>query len=119
MRSCGRPSSSARCALSSADEHDRLAHHLLRIERLGLRGVLVHQARQQVRVEASPVDADAHRLAVAAGDLDHLRELRVALAAAADVARVDAVLGERRGAGGMLAQQLVAVEVKVADERDT
>ena len=56
-------------------------------------------------------------LLVAAGGFDHLRELRVALAATADVARVDAVLGERRGAVRMLTQQLVAVEVKVADER--
>src|SRR5437773_2981418 len=52
-----------------------------------------------------------------ARDLDHLRELRVALAAAADVTRVDAVLGERRGAVRMLAQELVAVEVEVADQR--
>src|SRR2546421_11781570 len=52
-----------------------------------------------------------------ARDLDHLRELRVALAAAADVTRVDAVLGERRGAVRMLAQELMAVEVEVADQR--
>ena len=42
-------------------------------------------------------------LSIAAGDLDHLGELRVALAAAADVAGVDAVLGQRLGAGRMLA----------------
>src|SRR5438132_12023841 len=52
-----------------------------------------------------------------ARDLDHLRELRVALAAAADVTRVDAVLAERRGAIRMLAQELMGVEVEVADQR--
>ncbi len=35
----------------------------------------------------------------------------------ADVARVDAVLGKRRGAVGVLGQQQMAVVVKVADER--
>ena len=55
--------------------------------------------------------------AVPAGDLDHLGELRVALAAAAHVARVDAVLGQRLGAVRVFAQQLVAVEVEVADQR--
>ena len=52
--------------------------------------VLVHHPRQQVLIEAAPVDADAHRLLVPAGDFDHLGELRVALAAAADVAGIDA-----------------------------
>src|SRR2546429_8731627 len=52
-----------------------------------------------------------------ARDLDHLRELRVALGSPPDVTRVDAVLGERRGAIRMLAQELMAVEVEVADQR--
>src|SRR2546430_844252 len=42
-----------------------------------------------------------------ARDLDHLRELRVALGSPPDVTRVDAVLGERRGAIRMLAQELM------------
>ncbi len=52
------------------------------------------------------------------GLLDHHRELAVALGSLADVARVDAELRERPGALRMLAQQLVAVEVEIADERD-
>src|SRR5438132_13163702 len=52
-----------------------------------------------------------------ARDLDHLRELRVALGSPPDVTRVDAVLGERRGAIRMLAQELMAVEVEVAEQR--
>ena len=56
-------------------------------------------------------------LAMAAGGLDHLGELRVALAAAADVAGIDAVLVERLGAGRVCGEQLVAVEVEVADQR--
>ena len=71
-------------------------------------GVLVHQADDQILVQAAPVDADAHRPVVAAGDLDHGGELAVALLAAPDVAGVDAVLGQglgalrvvRRAAGG-------------------
>ena len=53
----------------------------------------------------------SHRL------LDHHGELRIALAAVADVARIDPVLGERARAVRILGQQLVAVEVKVADQR--
>ena len=117
MRSCGRPSSSARWALVERRDDQRLAHDVVRLDRFGGGRVLVHHPREQVLVEAAPVDADAHGLVVTAGDLDHLRELRVALAAAPDVARVDAVLGERGGALRVLAQQLVPVEVEVADQR--
>ena len=57
--------------------------------------VLVHQPREQLLVEAAPVDADAHRLVVAQRAFDQRGELLVALRALADVAGVDAVLGER------------------------
>jgi hypothetical protein len=73
--------------------HDqRLAHDFVRVERLLALRVLVHHAGQQILIEAAPVHADAHRLGVAARDFDHLGELRIALAAATDVAGVDAVL---------------------------
>ena len=56
--------------------------------------VLVHERRQQRLVQRAPVDADADRLAVVDGDAhDRLEVLVVALRA--DVAGVDAVLGER------------------------
>ncbi len=93
---------------------ERLAHHLLGLLRRGRAGVLVHHPREQLLVEAAPVDADAHRLAVLDRLLDQGRELVVALRAVADVARIDAVLVERDGALGNLGQQLVAVEVEVA-----
>ena len=117
MRSCASPSSSARARASSAETTS--ASRTTSFASSGSRPprVLVHQPREQILVEAAPVDADAHRLAVAAGDLDHLGELRVALAAAADVAGVDAVLCQRFGAGRVRPQQLVAVEMEVADDR--
>jgi len=37
--------------------------------------IIVHHAAQQVRIEATPVHADAHRLAVSACAFDHGREL--------------------------------------------
>ena len=43
--------------------------------------VFIHDARQQVLIQAAPVHADAHRLLVLAGEFDHLRELFVALSA--------------------------------------
>ena len=67
-------------------------------------------------VERAPVDADAHRLVVVDRDPDDRREVLV-VALGADVARVDPVLGERRGHLRVLDQQLVAVVVEVADDR--
>ncbi len=74
--------------------HDGLMHHVPRVLGLGQRRVLVHQAGEQVLIEAAPVDADAHRLAVAHRDLDDLGELPVALVLEADIAGIDAVFGE-------------------------
>ena len=45
-------------------------------------------------------------------------ELPVLLFLEADIARVDAVFGQRLGAGRMIGQQLVADIVEVADQRD-
>jgi hypothetical protein len=50
------------------------------------------------------------------GDFDHGAEVVVVLAADGDVAGIDAVLGERLGAGGILGSSLVAVVVEVADD---
>ena len=61
--------------------------------RLGPLRVGVHDARQHRLVEAAPVHADAHRLVVAAGELDDGGELRIALGARAYIAGVDAKLG--------------------------
>ncbi len=85
---------------------------------LGRAGILVHQSHHQFLVQAAPVDADAHRLVVAAGGLDHAGELFIPFPAAAHVAGIDAVLGQGYGTGGMFGQQLVAVEMEIADQRD-
>ena len=63
-------------------------------------GVLLHLGDDELLIERAAVDADAHRLAVVDRHLADRRELLVATAAGADVARVDAVLVERRGAAG-------------------
>jgi hypothetical protein len=98
--------------------HDeRLAHHLVGLARLAALRVGVHHAREQFGIERAPVHADAHGLRVLDRLLDHRRELLVALRAVADVARVDAVLVEHRGALGHLREELVAVEVEVAHQR--
>ena len=103
-----------------ADErrlHDRLVHHRARVHRFRQGRVLVHQPREQVLIEASPIHADPHRLAVIERDLDDFGELPVALVLEADISGIDAVFGERRGARRMLLEQGVAVIVEVADER--
>ncbi len=95
---------------------DGSPHDLLGCQGLRAGRVLVHESRQELLVEAAPVHADAHGLVVATGGLDHFSELRIALAATADVTGVDTVLREGFGAGRVLTQELVAVEVEVADE---
>ena len=80
--------------------------------------VLVHQAGQQLLVQAAPVDADANRLVPAHRGLDHLAELAVALVALADIAGVDPVLGQRLRAFRVVRQQAMAVVVEVADQRN-
>ena len=79
--------------------------------------VLVHHARQQRAIERSPVDADAHRLAVFDGRLDHGAEVIVVLLADVDVAGIDAVFRQRAGACGILLEQQMAVVMEVADDR--
>ena len=95
----------------------RAAHHHVGVFRLRQTRVVVHHAHRQRLVEAAPVHADAYRLVVPAGHLDQGRELLVALVAAPEIAGIDAQLGQGLGALGHLRQQLVAVEMKVADQR--
>src|SRR5579862_2674292 len=97
---------------------ERFTHHRVRVGRLAALRVVVHHPREKRLVEASPVDADAHRLVVSNRKLDERRELRIALAALADVARIDAELRERLCTRRVFGQELVAVEMKVADQRD-
>ena len=52
--------------------HDRLARHFLRRQRKALVLVVVHQPGQQLLVERTPVDADAHRLVVLDRHLDDI-----------------------------------------------
>jgi cysteine synthase len=95
--------------------HHRLARDGAGVDRRGAAGVLVHEVGQQLLVERAPVRADAHGLAVADRHLDD-GELPVPLVLEADIAGIDAVLGQRLGAGRMIGEQLVADVVEVADE---
>ncbi|ENN84185.1 hypothetical protein RHSP_77665 [Rhizobium freirei PRF 81] len=97
--------------------HDRLARHLPGRQRRAFGGVLVHQRGQEILIERTPVDADAHRLVVADRHLDNFGELLVLLVLEADIAGIDAVFRQRFGAGRMIGQQLVADIVEVADQR--
>jgi hypothetical protein len=97
--------------------HHRFTHDLGGILGLGTPGVFVHDASEQGLIEAAPVNPDANRLVEPAGDFDQLRKLLVAPCALTDVAGVDAQLGQRLGAGRVLRQQFVSVEMKIADQR--
>ncbi len=118
MRSRGEPDLLGAGAGEKAGLHHRLAHHRAGRKRLGARRVLIHQARQELLVERAPVDADPDGLRIFDRHLDDGTELPVALLAEPDIARIDAVLVERLGAGRMVGEELVADIVEVADERD-
>ena len=93
-------------------------HHVPCGQGIGALRVFVHHAGQQGLVERAPVDADADRLLIFDGALDHGAEIVVVFAADGDVAGIDAVLGQGPSAGRILFQQQVAVVVEVADDGD-
>ena len=116
MRSWARPD----CSASSAELDGALHHGVRCVTSRASRGsrlprVGVHHLGEEVLVEAPPVDADADGLAVVDGHLDDGAEVLVVVLAP-DVARVDAVLGERPRAVGVLREEHVAVVVEVADD---
>ena len=95
----------------------RVDHHVAGIARRFGSCVGLHQVREELLVERAPVDPDPDRLVVLDGRPHDRREVLVVVLGA-HVARVDAVLRERRGHLRVLDQELVAVVVEVADDRD-
>ena len=81
--------------------HDGVHRDVARVERRGRLRVGVHHLGEELLVEAAPVDPDAHGLAVVDGHLDDGAEVLVVVLAP-DIAGIDAVLGERAGAGRIL-----------------
>ncbi len=81
-------------------------------------GVFVHQIGEEVLVERSPIDADAHLFFVGDGDFDDLSEVVFVFIAEADIARVDAIFIEGLRHCGIFAEESVAVVMEIADERD-
>jgi hypothetical protein len=73
---------------------------------------------EEFLIERTPVDADAHGLAVLDRHFDDGGKLFVSLILETNVAGIDAILGEGFGTGGVLSEQLVADVVEVADEGD-
>ena len=96
--------------------HHRFHHHVARVLGLVELGVGIHQPRQQLLIQRAPVDADAHRLVVLDGNFDHGAEVVVILLADGTIAGIDAVLGQRPRALGILLQQDVPVVMEVADD---
>ncbi len=95
----------------------RFAHDIGRFPGFGQARVIVHHAPKEVGVEAAPVDADAHRLAISACRFDHGRELIIAPGSATDIAGIDPVFIQYFCAIRVLSKEFVAVEMKIADQR--
>ncbi len=93
-------------------------HDLMGIARLGLAGVCIHHLGQDVLIERAPVDADPDRLVVRDRDPNDGGEVIVVVPARAHVPRIDPVLGQGFCRLRELGQQLVAVVVEVADDRN-
>ena len=101
--------------VEGGDDHG-FHHDVAGFEGMGCAGVFVHHAGEEGLVEGAPVDADADGFLVVDGALDHGAEVVVVFATDADVAGVDAVFGEGAGAGGVFAEEDVAVVMEVADD---
>ena len=97
--------------------HHRFVHDAACRLWRGRLGILIHQLRQQFAVERAPVDADADGLAVAHRRFDDGAELAIFLVLETDVAGIDPILVERFGAGRIVAQELVADVMEIADQR--
>ena len=80
-------------------------------------GVLVHQMGEEFSIERTPIDADAHWLAMLHRHIDDGAELLDFLVLETDVAGVDAIFVERFGAVRIFAEQLVADVMEIADQR--
>ena len=80
-------------------------------------GILLHLAHDQLLIEGAAVDADAHGLAVIAGDIADGGELFVAALAGSYIAGIDAVFIEGGGGARIFCKQNVPVVVEIADER--
>ena len=108
--------------LSQLGRAHRAFHHgvhgdVARIARLRQRGVCVHHLGEQLLIETAPVHADANGFSLCDGDL-HDRAKVVVAAFGADIAGIDAVLGQCTRARRILCEQQMAVVVEVADHRD-
>ena len=104
------------CRCQAGDDHG-VAHDLGGVLRITGSRVLVHHPGQEFLIERAPVDADPDRLFVLVGDLDHGRELNIALFAKPHITGIDPVLRQCFGAGGVIVQQRMADIMKIADDR--
>ncbi len=80
-------------------------------------GVLLHLPEHQILVQRATVHADANRFVVIDGHLADGAELLVTPPTRPDVARIDAVLVQRRRAVSVFRQQNMTVVMEVANER--
>ena len=94
----------------------RLVHHLLHAQWHGKLGIAVHQTGQQFLVKAAPIHANAHWLVPTQRSLDHLAELAVFFITLAHVTGVDAVFRQGLRTVGIVGQQAMAIEMKVANQ---
>src|SRR6185369_5770846 len=106
------------CELGGAQcaQHHGFHHYVASFQRLRTLCVLVHHVCEKSLVERSPVHADANRLLVLDGALDHGAEVVVVFASDGNVSGIDPVLCQGLGAGRVLLEKDVAVVVEVADD---
>ena len=75
----------------------------------------VHLGGGAAIVVQSMTNTDTDRFVEFACGFDHIAELDIALFTVTDVAGVDSILGQRPGTGLVLVEQLMAIEVEIAD----
>ena len=115
VRAAGRAPRPPRRVQGRADH--RLAQHRVGAQRLGAAPRSRPSAREQLRVEDAPVDADAHRLAVAMAASIMVANCSSGCAPCPTLPGLMRYLARASAQSGNSAQQLVAVVVEVADQR--
>ena len=86
--------------------------------RVGEIGIAGQQPGEQLLVKAAPVNTNAHRLFMSAGDFDHVAELLIPFSAVTHVTGIDSILCQGAGTGAVAAEQFMAVEMEITHQRD-
>ena len=93
-----------------------MVHNFMWLQWLLAQVIFIHNPRQQVLIQATPVHPNAHRFVIFYCYLNHTGKLLIPFFTLTDIAGVDAVLGQGPGTFGVVIEQLVAIEMEITNQ---